>query len=81
MCWRRRWRAYPMRSRPCAPTRTGAEPAPGMLVRSSRRLSRVEQAQNPIACAVRNLGMRYAPMRSLTRQTTRPMRFDLGWTT
>ena len=52
-----------------------------MLVRSSRRLSRVEQAQNPITCAVRNLGMRYAPMRSLTRQTTRPMRFDLGWTT
>jgi 2-polyprenyl-6-methoxyphenol hydroxylase-like FAD-dependent oxidoreductase len=51
-----------------------------MLVRSSRRLSRVEQAQNPIACAVRNLGMRCAPSRSLTRQTIRPMRFDLGWT-
>jgi 2-polyprenyl-6-methoxyphenol hydroxylase-like FAD-dependent oxidoreductase len=52
----------------------------GMLVRSSRRLNRLEQTQNPIACAARNLGMRYAPMRSLTRHTTRPMRFDLGWT-
>ena len=52
----------------------------GMLVRSSRRLSRVEQAQNPVACAARNLGLRCAPMRSLTRHTIRPMRFDLGWT-
>lgn len=50
-----------------------------MLVRSSRRLNRLEQAQNPVACAVRNLGMRFVPMRSLTRHTTRPMRFDLGW--
>lgn len=50
-----------------------------MLVRSSRRLSRLEQAQNPIICAARNLGMRFAPKRSLTRHTTRPMRFDLGW--
>ena len=33
----------------------------GMLVRSSRRLSRVEQAQNPVACAARNLGLRCAP--------------------
>ena len=51
-----------------------------MLVRSSRRLNRVEQAQNPVACAARNLGLRYAPMRSMIRQTIRPMRFDLGWT-
>ena len=51
-----------------------------MLVRSSRRLNRVEQAQNPVVCAARNLGMRCVPMRSLTRQTIRPMRFDLGWT-
>ena len=51
-----------------------------MLVRSSRRLSRLEQAQNPVACAARNLGLRCAPMRSLTRHTIRPMRFDLGWT-
>jgi 2-polyprenyl-6-methoxyphenol hydroxylase-like FAD-dependent oxidoreductase len=51
-----------------------------MLVRSSRRLNRVEQAQNPVACAARNLGLRCAPRRSLTRHTTRPMRFDLGWT-
>jgi 2-polyprenyl-6-methoxyphenol hydroxylase-like FAD-dependent oxidoreductase len=52
----------------------------GMLVRSSRRLNRVEQVQNPVACRVRNLGMRCAPARSLIRHTTRPMRFDLGWT-
>jgi 2-polyprenyl-6-methoxyphenol hydroxylase-like FAD-dependent oxidoreductase len=52
----------------------------GMLVRSSRRLSRLEQAQNPIACAVRNLGMRCVTTRSFIRQTTRPMEFELGWT-
>lgn len=52
----------------------------GMLVRSSRRLNRLEQVQNPVACAARNLGLRYAPMRSLIRQTTRPMRFDPTWT-
>jgi 2-polyprenyl-6-methoxyphenol hydroxylase-like FAD-dependent oxidoreductase len=51
-----------------------------MLVRSSRRLNRMEQAQNPLACAARNLGVRCVPMRSLTRNTVRPMRFDLGWT-
>jgi 2-polyprenyl-6-methoxyphenol hydroxylase-like FAD-dependent oxidoreductase len=51
-----------------------------MLVRSSRRLNRVEQAQNPVTCTARNLGLRYAPMRSMIRQTIRPMRFDLGWT-
>ena len=50
----------------------------GMLVRSSRRLNRVEQAQNPVACAARNLGLRYAPARSLTRHTTRPMRSTSG---
>ncbi|MGH3675577.1 MAG: FAD-dependent monooxygenase [Mycobacterium sp.] len=50
-----------------------------MLVRSSRRLNKLEQVQNPVACAARNLGLRYVPMRSFTRQTTRPMRFDLGW--
>jgi 2-polyprenyl-6-methoxyphenol hydroxylase-like FAD-dependent oxidoreductase len=51
-----------------------------MLVRSSRRLNRVEQAHNPVACAARNLGLRCVPMRSLTRETIRPMRFDLEWT-
>ena len=51
-----------------------------MLVRSSRWLNRLEQAQNPVACAARNFGMRCVPMRSLTRQAIRPMRFDLGWT-
>lgn len=51
-----------------------------MLVRSSRRLSRLEQAQNPVVCAARNLALRCTPMRTLTRHTTRPMRFELGWT-
>ncbi|WP_046320928.1 FAD-dependent monooxygenase [Mycobacterium sp. UM_Kg1] len=50
-----------------------------MLVRSSRRLNKLEQAQNPLICAARNAGMRRVPMRSLTRNTARPMRFDLGW--
>jgi 2-polyprenyl-6-methoxyphenol hydroxylase-like FAD-dependent oxidoreductase len=50
-----------------------------MLVRSSRRLNRLEQAQNPLACAARNFGVRCVPMRSLTRNTIRPMQFDLGW--
>ena len=34
-----------------------------MLVRSSRRYSRLEQAQNPVACAARDLGVRCAPTR------------------
>ncbi|CAM2767541.1 FAD-dependent monooxygenase [Mycobacterium intermedium] len=51
-----------------------------MLVRSSRRLNKLEQAQNPLVCAARNLGVRCVPLRSLTRNTVRPMRFDLGWT-
>ena len=52
----------------------------GMLVRSSRRLNRLEQAHNPVVCAVRDLGLRHSPSRSLARHTTRPMRFELGWT-
>jgi 2-polyprenyl-6-methoxyphenol hydroxylase-like FAD-dependent oxidoreductase len=50
-----------------------------MLVRSSRRLNKVEQMENPIACAARYVGLRCVPKRSLIRQTTRPMRFELGW--
>jgi 2-polyprenyl-6-methoxyphenol hydroxylase-like FAD-dependent oxidoreductase len=50
-----------------------------MLVRSSRRLNRVEQAENPVTCWARNLAMRYAPVRSMIRHTTSPMRFDLRW--
>ena len=67
--------------RPCAHTRTGAETAPGCL--SGVRGGSAEWSRHRIrvACAARNLGMRCAPMRSLTRQTIRPMRFDLGWTT
>lgn len=50
-----------------------------MLVRSSRRLNRLEQLQNPVACAARNLGLRCVSTRSFARQTARPMRFDLEW--
>lgn len=50
-----------------------------MLVRSSRRLNRMEQLHNPLACAARNLAVRHTPARSLLRNTVRPMRFDLGW--
>lgn len=49
-----------------------------MLVRSSRRLSRLEQAENPVVRTVRNLGLRCAPTRIVTRQCIRPMQFDLG---
>ena len=50
-----------------------------MLVRSSRRYSRLEQAQNPVVRAARNLGLRCAPTRILKRHNIRPMRFDLAW--
>jgi 2-polyprenyl-6-methoxyphenol hydroxylase-like FAD-dependent oxidoreductase len=50
-----------------------------MLVRNSRRLSRLEQARNPVVRAMRNLGLRCAPTRVVTRQNVRPMRFDLAW--
>jgi 2-polyprenyl-6-methoxyphenol hydroxylase-like FAD-dependent oxidoreductase len=50
-----------------------------MLVRGSRRLATVEQTQNPILLAARNLGLRCAPTRTLARQNIRPMRFDLAW--
>ncbi len=50
-----------------------------MLVRRSRRYSKLEQMQNPVAGAARNLSLRCAPTRALKRVNTRPMRFDLAW--
>jgi 2-polyprenyl-6-methoxyphenol hydroxylase-like FAD-dependent oxidoreductase len=49
-----------------------------MLVRNSRRLSRLEQVENPVVRAMRNLGLRRAPRRIVTRQFIRPMQFNLG---
>jgi 2-polyprenyl-6-methoxyphenol hydroxylase-like FAD-dependent oxidoreductase len=48
------------------------------LVRTSRRLSRLEQVEDPVVQAVRNFGMRCAPTRIVKRRTIRPMKFDLG---
>ena len=50
-----------------------------MLVRNSRRFSKLEQVQNPVVRAARDLGLRFAPTRVLKRQNIRPMRFDLAW--
>jgi 2-polyprenyl-6-methoxyphenol hydroxylase-like FAD-dependent oxidoreductase len=50
-----------------------------MLVRSSRRYSRLEQVQNPAVCAVRDLAVRCTPTWVLKRHNIRPMRFDLAW--
>ena len=49
-----------------------------MLVRRSRRYSRLEQVQNPVICSARDLTVRYVPTGILTRQTIAPMRFDLA---
>jgi len=48
------------------------------LVRTSRRLSRLEQVENPVLRAVQNLGVRCVPTRILKRRIIRPMQFDLG---
>jgi 2-polyprenyl-6-methoxyphenol hydroxylase-like FAD-dependent oxidoreductase len=50
-----------------------------MLVRRSRQYSKLEQMQNPVGGAARNLGLRCAPKRALMRMNIRPMRFDLAW--
>lgn len=49
-----------------------------MLVRRSRRYSRLEQVQNPVIRSARDLTVRYVPTGILTRQTIAPMRFDLA---
>jgi 2-polyprenyl-6-methoxyphenol hydroxylase-like FAD-dependent oxidoreductase len=50
-----------------------------LLVRNSRRYSRLEQAQNPVVRFARDLTVRHVPTRVLKRQTIAPMRFDLAW--
>jgi 2-polyprenyl-6-methoxyphenol hydroxylase-like FAD-dependent oxidoreductase len=50
-----------------------------MLVRRSRRYSKMEQMQNPVGGAARDLGLRCAPTPILKRINARPMRFDLAW--
>ena len=50
-----------------------------MLVRSSRRYSRLEQVQNPAVRVARDLGVRCAPTWILKRHNIGPMRFDLAW--
>jgi 2-polyprenyl-6-methoxyphenol hydroxylase-like FAD-dependent oxidoreductase len=48
------------------------------LVRTSRLVSRLEQAENPAVRAVRHVAVRCASDRILKRRTIRPMQFDLG---
>ena len=50
-----------------------------MLVRRSRRYSKLEQVQNPVVRAARDLGLRCAPTPALKRLNIPPMRFDLAW--
>lgn len=47
------------------------------LVSASRRLSRVEQLENPIATGLRYLAIRHAPMSVVRRQNIAPMRYEL----
>ena len=62
-CWRKRSRACPIAVDALRAYEDRRRDRARMLVRSSRRLNRLEQAQNPVACAARNLGVRCAPMR------------------
>ncbi len=47
------------------------------LVTASRRLSRTEQLEHPIAVGLRDLVIRYAPASAVRRQNIAPMRFHL----
>jgi hypothetical protein len=49
-------------------------------VKGLRRLAKLEQTESRLALAARNLGLRLAPTCFLTRQTVRPMWFDMAWT-
>jgi 2-polyprenyl-6-methoxyphenol hydroxylase-like FAD-dependent oxidoreductase len=49
-------------------------------VKGLRRLAKLEQTENRLALAARNVGPRQAPTRVLTRQIVRPMWFDKAWT-
>jgi 2-polyprenyl-6-methoxyphenol hydroxylase-like FAD-dependent oxidoreductase len=46
------------------------------LVTASRRLSRLEQIENPIAARLRNLAFRLTPTSAVRRRITAPMTFD-----
>jgi len=48
-----------------------------MLVRTSRRLSLLEQAENPVMRVVRHAAVRCTPAGIIKRRVTRPMEFDL----
>ena len=50
-----------------------------MLVHRSRRLSKLEQVHNPLVRGVRDLGLRCAPTRVVTKQNIGPMRFAMAW--
>jgi 2-polyprenyl-6-methoxyphenol hydroxylase-like FAD-dependent oxidoreductase len=47
------------------------------LVAASRRLSRLEQIQHPIAAGLRNLAIRHAPEAVIRGQNIAPMRYEL----
>lgn len=47
------------------------------LVSVSRRLSRMEQLENPLAAGLRNFAIRFAPKSIIRRQSVAPMRFEL----
>ncbi|QLY33325.1 FAD-dependent monooxygenase [Nocardia huaxiensis] len=47
------------------------------LVADSRRLSQLEQLQNPLAVRLRDLAVQVTPMSMLRRQNMQPMRFQL----
>jgi 2-polyprenyl-6-methoxyphenol hydroxylase-like FAD-dependent oxidoreductase len=47
------------------------------LVCASRRLSRIEQIENPVAARLRNLALRYAPRSLVRHRTIAPMRYEL----
>ena len=49
-------------------------------VKGLRRLAKLEQTESRLALAARNLGLRLAPTCVPTRQTVRPMWFDMAWT-
>ncbi|MEH0971250.1 FAD-dependent oxidoreductase [Micromonospora sp. CPCC 205546] len=47
------------------------------LVSASRRLSRMEQIEHPVAVGLRDLALRWLPMSVVRRQNLAPMRYEL----
>lgn len=47
-----------------------------MLVETSRQVSRIEQIENPVLCALRNGVLRYMPDSVVRKQNMAPMTFD-----